>query len=283
MALRNFYENYKQAIWTAIIILIAVFAVKWTDTAPLNQVMSDLTYSAPETRAYAKDAGGLAATPEERKISYNANANIEVAKKDYEPAKEKLLAIPAKYGGYYTYQNEYSSSFNSDDYKTYTLTFKVDVKNFDAAVNEAKEIGEVKSVNLYASDMTDSYTDAKAYLDSYTKEKSKIQELLSRANTVEEIIKVEDKLSEIQRNIDSYQQQVNNIGKQTDYAQISVALSEKKPITSTLYEWTGLTEHLQNIIRGFDSVLVLISSSIGWIVSILVLFGVYKLVKKKFF
>ena len=234
-------------------------------------------------KSYAPSAEIAASDYQDRRISYNANVNLETEKSQYDSKKSMLSGIPDKYAGYYTYQNEYKSEYNNIEYRSFSITIKVPVKSYNEVIEEIKKVADVKSLNVYASDMTNEFTDAKAYLDSYKKEKDKIEALLDKATTVEDIIKIEDKLTDLQQKIDNYQQQITNIERQTDYAQISVSLEEKRPISETFYQWTGIREHLRNIVSGFDNILVLISSWLAWIIVIGLGWIVYSAVKRKFF
>tara|TARA_B100001971_G_C18110054_1_gene493678 strand:- start:234 stop:1010 length:777 start_codon:yes stop_codon:yes gene_type:complete len=213
---------------------------------------------------------------EERKIRKNANMNIEVEGDEYKQSIQEIKNIIERNNGFFTNENEYKSFYNKKEYRTYSITLKVPVENFDAAAEQLKLIGDVKNYNSYSNDMTTQYMDTKAYLESYEKEKAKIEQLLDRAEKIEDIIKIEDKLNQLQRTIDSYQRQLKNIDRVTDYSQISVSIQEKRPVSEAIYTMTGLKQLLRNVISSFDTLFVFISSIIGWVIGLLIVYGVYK-------
>ncbi len=287
--MNKFYKNNKQIIWT-IVVMLAIFFVfsgffnqgrlgSFSSGMALEQKAHD-DYDGARMVSLSSDEG-LAEVyfdESERKIKYNANVNLE--SNDYDLTKQVLNQIPDQFEGFYTYQNEYKRTYSNKDYRTYSLTFKVPVDKFDEVINAVKEIGEVKSLNVQASDLTTQYNDAQAYLDSYKKEKVKIESLLARAESIDEIILIESKLTDLQRQIDNYQRQVTNINRQTDYSQVTVILEEKRPVTEVFYQWTGIKQHLRNVVQGFDSILVLITSVFAWAIAVLVIWGIVKWVRR---
>jgi len=54
-------------------------------------------------------------------------------------------------------------------------------------------------------------------------------------------------LSEIQMRIDSYQQQLMNMDRQTDYSTITLTMTEKKDLASAFTEMTGIKELIRNV------------------------------------
>ncbi len=276
---KNFYENHKQIIWTVVIMLILFIAISGVrNKSGFGRMDSKVQmeeayyggagFENAKAMNLAMDESSTAPASGERKIRHTANVNLEIKKSKYDEAKIALLNVPEQLEGFYTNQNEYNKNIKENEYRTYSITFKVPVESFDTEIELVKKIAESKSLNVYANDLTTSYSDAKAYLESYKKEKIRIEQLLDKAKDVGEIIQIEEKLMQLQRQIDRYRQQITNIDRQTDYSQISVTLSEKQPLSESFYRWTGLREHLRNIIRGFDSVLVVITSLIGWIIAL---------------
>jgi len=287
---KNFYKSHKQIIWTVVIMLILFAAVSgFNKTTSFGQMdssvrMEESYYKGAgfaETSSLRMDDSASAPTEGERKIRHTANVNLEIKKSKYEETKSAVLTVPEQFKGFYTSQSENKRTYKENDYKTYRLTFKVPVESFDMAIAAVKELADVKSLNVYADDLTTSYADAKAYLESYKKEKARIEQLLNKANKIPEIIQIEEKLMQLQRTIDRYQQQITNIDRQTDYSQISVVLEEKQPLSESFYRWTGIREHLRNIVRGFDSVLVVITNLIGWVIAIGIIWWIVKIIRKK--
>lgn len=217
---------------------------------------------------------------EERKIQKTSYINLEVEPESYASAVSSLDGIITKYSGYYTSKNERKDTYGEKDYRTYTITIKVPVDKLENAVSDLRNVAEVKSVNVDSNDMTTQYYDTKAYLDNYKKEKSTLQALYDRADKIEDIIKIQERLSQVQSQIDSYEMQLRNIERVTDYSTIYVTMSEKRDIITNYYEMTGLGELWRNIVMSFDSVFVFISQTIGFVVIFGLVYLGYKGVKR---
>ena len=218
--------------------------------------------------------------PVDRKIRKTANVRLETPHKNYESDKNSFEGIISKYGGFYISKQESTSNYGGKDYKTYYVTFKVPVASFDAAIEDVKHIGTLKDMNINADDLTTQYQDTKNYLDNYIKERERLLALYDKAINVGDVVQIESRITEVQRLIDSYQQQLTNLDRQTEYSTITAALSEEKDPIQSFYQMTSLPQHIANIARSFDSLFVFFSSAIAWIIAIIVGIVLYKVYKK---
>lgn len=308
MGIKHFYQNHKETVIVAVIIIVlflffsgnlsslfysgaSLASYQSTDYVEEDAMYESAARGATSTKAFVSSSSVPSAAPVsneaeyyadgEKKIEKTANIQIEVEGEEYTGAVKELKDIIDRNKGFYTYENEYKSYYADKEYRTYYITLKVPFDNFEAAAEQLKLIGDVKNYNAYSNDLTTQYMDTKAYLESYQKEKARIEELLGKAEKIEDIIKVEEKLTELQRTIDSYQMQLKNIERVTDYSQITVSIQEKKPVSEAIYQMTGMKTLLRNIIRSFDTLFTFISHIIGWVIGILVVYGIYKWVKRK--
>jgi len=298
MKLKEFYKEHKTTI-IVVLILVGAYLVfnDGLQGASYNLMDSREMYMGDVMPSYSKTAGSAmpmemyddgyvdyeeaAYYPEEdRKIMKTANAQLEVDKKSYDSAKLSLEGLVSKHNGYYTSKNERKTTYGDSDYRTFTMTFKVPVEVFEAAISDLRNVAEVESLNINANDMTTQYMDTLAYLDNYKLEKKKLEELYNRASKIEDLIMVQERITQVQRMIDSYEQQLKNIDRTTDYSTVYVTLSEKRDIIESYYGMTGLRELWRNVLESFDSVFVLISSVLGWAIVIGVGYAGYKGVNK---
>jgi hypothetical protein len=297
-SIKDFYERKKDLVWFLGIIVV-LFVIYQLVSAPTYMMQASYDSSgggyARNTLSKGVSAESIGMMPsiapippvpgydeagyfpnEEQRIRKTAYVNSEVEKQYYEGAKDGVNNVIDSNKGFYVSKNEYKNNYNGVDYKTFSVSFKVPKDNFESALNQVKKLGEVKSLSVDAQDLTTEYVDAKAYLDSYTKEKVRIESLLEKADTIEDIMRIEEKLTNLQMTIDQYQRQVSNIERQTDYSVISLTLEEKKPAVEEFYQVTSFREHIRNFVRGFDSIFVMISSFLAWILAGLLLYGIYK-------
>lgn len=281
MNISKFIENNKGIVIILLIILALMFLGNSRSPAPMMMKSTSHAESATYDSGMRSLSSGVALDKNYasgEKIRKTANLNLEVEKSDYENTKSKVDALIE--GGLYTNKNEYKSNYGNREYKNYRITIKVPVSQYSMILSQLKEMGNVKSFSESANDLTTQYKDIEAYLSSYKKEKAKVEELLDKTEDIQDIIVIENKLSELQRNIDSYQKQLINIDRQVNYGTIYFSMSEKVSASQIILQWTGLTDHLRNIVNGVDSVLVFITSSLGWIVFILLMYGGYKFFKR---
>lgn len=278
MKISKFIENNKGIIVVLLIILALMFVGNTGSPSPLMMkssfAESAVAYDSVGARGVSLDEDYSSG----EKIRKTANLNLEVEPSNYESTKSKIDALIID--GLYTNKNEYKSNYGNREYKTYRMTIKVPVSQYSTILEQLKQFGEVKSFSESADDLTTQYSDTEAYLESYKKEKAKVEELLDRAEDIEDIIVIENKLSELQRTIDNYQKQLINMDRQVNYGTIYFSMTEKISASQIVLQWTGLMDHLRNIVNGLDNVLVFITSNIGWLIFILLVYGVYKFFKK---
>ena len=273
MKLNKIIENNKSIILVLLIILalmylgnnesrsLPMYGNDFQRTMELNPMskMATTSYNVDFKEGYSSG----------EKIIKTSTLNLDVEKNDYEKVKKEVDEILVN--GLYTNKNEYILNFGNKEYKNYRITIKVPVGNYSKTIYKLKSLGEVKLFSENNDDITTQYKDIEAYLNSYKKEKLKIEELLDRATDIEDIIKIENKLSQLQRTIDNYQKQLININRQTEYGTIYFSIKEKVPASQIVLQWTGIMDHLRNVVNGFDSVLVFISTNLGWALFVLLI------------
>ncbi len=276
----DYYRKHKDGVFLTILILVLLIAMSSKINIPGASQFAAVSYESPSYRGAGIDETALSTkslSPEiamdssesyGEKLRKTSNIRLETERDQYYETKEKIKAFAQSFDGYYTNENEYAHSYKDIEYRTYSITLKVPVDKFEAAVEAVKSSAELENYNVNVYDMTIQYQDLEAYLNSYKKEKKRIESLLDKAEHISDIIEIEEQLSRIQRQIDSYQRQLTNIDRQTDYSVISVSLSEKRDIAYKIVTMTPLKQLVSNIVGSFDKLLVFISYAVGWIVPI---------------
>jgi len=307
MKLKEIYDKYKQVIWTVVVLFGLVFVynnfIVYGGMMGSSLLMNSKVamYDMQEAYMYDDYAAGsgvamremIAPYPgdggyddyypeEDRKIRKSANVQLEAERDDYETAKLSLEGLVSKNKGYYTSKNENKYQYGDKEYKTFTMTFKVPFDMFESAVSDLRNVAEVKSLNINADDMTTQYNDIKVYLDNYKLEREKLQKLYNNAEEIEDLIMIQERLTQVQRMIDSYESQLKNIERVTDYSTVYVNLQEERDVVDNFYEMTSLREHWRNIVRSFDSFFNFVSNVLGWAIIIGLGYFGYKKAKSKF-
>jgi hypothetical protein len=258
----NFYQEHKKIIWIGIVLILFYFINSPSSVS--NQYLHDDSFMAKGMVAESGFMGDYV-----RESSY---ATLETD--DYESDKGTLLALPEKFGGYITNQNENKYDIEEKEYRTYRVSFKVPKEKFDVAIEEVKGLAEVQSISFGADDISDNYEDLETYLASYKKEKEKLDSLLEQATDVEDMIIIQSRLSEVQRQIDYYQGRIDDLTEQTTFGTMSVTLNEERPAISTI--WTPFKAHWRNLLQSIDDIFVFVSSYLLYVLIGLVAWYIWK-------
>ena len=227
----------------------------------------------PDEPGYAPD--------EEKKIRKDANMNFDITEGKFNSAKDSIDRIIKTYDGFYFYQNENRNSYNNKDYRTFSISFKVPSDQFDSAISQLKNIGEIAHMSINSQDLTTQYIDIDKEIEAKTDMKKDLESLLENAKTTDEILKVKRQINDLAMQIESLQKQKTNINRQTDYSRITITLTEKNGVTDTFYEFTGIKQLAKNTIKSVNNVLVFISSIFGYAVFAIIVYSGYKLYKRK--
>ncbi len=295
--IKSFCQRHNNAIWVIVIIIIVLvisgdlpmtYSQKVAGNYPMNDVAlleesyglgapASRTGIVPPSDGYSESGMVVDQDPKIRKSGY---LNLEVAKEDYGAVKSNIDVLIGKHKGFYVNKNESAHTYNQADYHTYSISIKFPKDSFDSALEELKSLGEVKNFNIDASDVTAQYYDIVAYKEAAEKVRDRIQVLLGQTQNINDIISIESKLADLQRQIDSYQQQLANMDRQTEYSQVSVTVTEKLGYTESFYEMTKLRDLFKNMVNSIDQVFVKFSRVFGYLLLILIIWGIYKVVRK---
>jgi hypothetical protein len=120
-----------------------------------------------------------------------------------------------------------SSSEESGDHPTASLTVRVPVASFDALRSQVRSL-KVKVLSEQASgkDVTASYADTRAQIQSLTAARSRYLDILSRARTIAETLSVQQRVDDVQQQIDRLEGQRRVLADQSDYGTLTLDVSE---------------------------------------------------------
>lgn len=166
---------------------------------------------------------------QDTKIIYMAYINYET--KDFDKAIELLKTQIEKYNGYIidSTTNKYG---DNNQYIDGNFEIRIPAENYKAFIKEKDSIGEITTVNESADDITDEYIDLTARLDTLKTEEETVKNLLSKATEISDILEIESKLSEIRSDIESYESRIKYYDTVTDYATITINISQVNVYTS---------------------------------------------------
>lgn len=177
----------------------------------------------------------------EPKLVKTANLYLEVD--SYPEALNAVEETAAKYNGYVSD----SAVQQYDDREVGHVTVRVPEDNFEEAVKDIENVGDLKEENLTLEDVTEQYIDLNARLDNLTHQEQRYLEILGMATTVEDVLKVETQLERIRGEIESLQGTLNYLENEIQYSVISVQLAEPREVVHE----SGIGSAFDQAIDGF--------------------------------
>jgi len=212
----------------------------------------------------------------ERKIIKTASLDVEV--QDFDVAAGEVKRLAQASGGFVSNSRFYVTDTG---HKRGTITIRVPEEGFLSVLEEVKKLGEVKSTSSSGQDVTEEYIDLDARLRNLERQEERLLEILENASTVEDLLKVEKELGRIRGEIERITGRLRYLDERISLATITVELSEPEPIT---HSW-GLRGALSSSVEGFIGtamgLIVFTGSILPVVIFLALLFGVYKLVRRK--
>lgn len=219
----------------------------------------------PLAQDFAPDAA-------DRKITKSASVSVEVKQGTFRDAESKLKSIVKSSNSYLLNENvnTYDSGWKS--YYNGYYTVKVDSRKYNDIVTQLKGIGEVKSFNENADDITGSYTNAKIELEAEKERLARFQQMYGEATKVEDKIQLNDRLFDQERRVKYLEDSLKDINRQVDYSTISISISEKQSeyANIALIKFSELVRRLVSSINGLFALIVMVlpyavAAAVVWI------------------
>jgi len=204
------------------------------DDAGLGEEASDTTTpasdagdgAAPEPSGDEDDLGSGGITPVAlqtseigRDIIFTADLNVSVT--DVAAAGQEATRIIERMGGFLFGQQTTGSPEPRS-----ILTFKVAPQDFQAALTALGSIGELRSQNVSASDVTERIVDLESRINTATASVQRLRTLLEQATDIEDIVDLENELLERETQLETLRGQLRTLQDQVALATIVLALDE---------------------------------------------------------
>ncbi len=162
--------------------------------------------------------------------------SIELETKNYAEARDVIVNTAASLGGYVSDSAEKDTlNYQNKKVRSATFTVRVPSEKADAYVDEISKNTSVLSKKLSTQDITTSYYDLESQLESLLEQEARIKKLMDEATNYTYLLQLDDKLTSIRT-------QINNINKQLQVYDKSVALSFVHITLSEVVEYTEIEE-----------------------------------------
>lgn len=162
--------------------------------------------------------------------------SIELETKNYADSRDVIVNTAVSLGGYVSDSAEKDTlNYQNKKVRSATFTVRVPSEKADEYVNEISKNSSVLSKKLSTQDITTSYYDLESQLESLLEQEARIKKLMDEATSYTYLLQLDDKLTSIRT-------QINNINKQIQVYDKSVALSFVHVTLSEVVEYTEITE-----------------------------------------
>jgi hypothetical protein len=179
-------------------------------------------------------------------------------------------------GGYISNENQNRESGNLEN----SWTVRIPAEKFDTFLGDVeKESIYVDSKNVSAEDVTAEYVDNELRIKSKQKVFERYLELLKQAKNVQEIMAVEEQIRVIREEIESKEGRQKYLNDQVSFSTITVSFYQETE-TSSAPEQPFYVKIWKNFVEGWSSFFNMIIGLFYLIPYILLLFGLFYLLRK---
>ena len=173
--------------------------------------------------------------------------------------------------------NAYDSGRRS--YKAGYYQIKVDSKKYDSIILQLKEVGEVKSFNENAEDITGAYTDLKVELEAEKERLKRYQSMYDEAKEIINKIDLSDRIFNQERTIKYLEDNVKNMDNRVSYSTIYLTINEKRSEYADVI-FVKISELIKSFVGSINLLLRTIFIIAPWAVAIGIIVFVKRLFKK---
>lgn len=292
MSLKEQLHKIKENWLLLSVVVIAVFAFNFGP--PLQSLTQPSggyfggKMAAAESASYDRSYGIIPPMPQgdfapdvkDRKITKTASMTNEVKQGAFKDAEAKLKSIVSSSNSYLLNENVNKYEAGWKTYYNGYYTVKVDTKKYSGVVLQLKGIGEVKSFNENAEDITGSYTDSRIELDAEKQRLERFRKMYDEASLVADKIQLNDKIFDLERRIKYIEDSLKNMDKQADYSAVYIAINEKQSEYAGIafVRFSGL---VMNLVSSINSLLNLVFIALPYAAAAGIIWAVARWVRRR--
>lgn len=156
---------------------------------------------------------------------------------------------------------------------TAQLTLRVPADELDSVIDDLRELGDVTSVSLNASDVTQQRQDLDARIDALTTSVGRLTELLGQATSVADLVAIESELTTRQAELDSLTQQRDWLVDQVDFSTLTVDLVTEATAPDARPDdfWAGVVAGWNALVGFLSGLVVVLGILLPWLGGLLVI------------
>ncbi|MBI2658886.1 DUF4349 domain-containing protein [Candidatus Woesearchaeota archaeon] len=217
---------------------------------------------------------------QDRKITKSSSMSVETPTGGFSDAESKLKSVVRSSGSYLLNENvnKYESGWKS--YYTGSYQIKVDTKKYNDVVAQLKGIGEVKSFNENAEDVTGSYKNLEIEINAEKQRLLRYTKMYEEATLVADKLQLSDRIFEQERTIKYLEDSLKNIDQRIEYSTIYITLNEKQPGYANI-KFVKFSELVRSLVASLNSLLKLIFVAMPYAAAALIAWIAVRLFRKK--
>ncbi|KXO97382.1 Uncharacterised protein (plasmid) [Tsukamurella tyrosinosolvens] len=200
---------------------------------------------------------------------------VEVTNADPASVATELAATAERLGGRVDARTE-----TGGEKARATLTLRVPNEKVNELVEKVGGLGEVGSVRLEHEDVTGTVVDLEARIRATQVSVDRLTAILARADTTDQVIAAESALTSRQQELETLQSRRASIEDQVSLSTVTVTV-EKPTVTVDRSGFTGgLRDGWDALLGAGRWLLVIVGAVLPWAAVLLVLYGVYRAVRR---
>ena len=216
-------------------------------------------------------------------LIYSCTMGIDVL--DFDPSVENFKAMLKQYQGFVE-SEDFNDGGNmsrwydekAEKWSTYRATVRVPSRVYDDFCNEVAGLGDLRSKNASAENVSQEYSDLSTTLKIYEQKENRYLELLAKAQDEVNAVAIEEKLTGVQVEIAKLKTRMNQIKTDVAYSYVYVTINEVKEYQAEPVHTDTFGERLSNTLKdagkGFLNFLENLLFFLIYALPYLILFGI---------
>lgn len=194
---------------------------------------------------------------EARERSIISTGTVSLVGRDVGRARFDLQKIVDGHGG--EVAEEITQTDDDGEVRRTRLVVRVPAAEFDAAMDELEQVGQLESSRRSSEDVTTQVIDVEARIRAQSASLRRIELLLARARSIRDIVAIEAQLTRRQAELDSLKSQQAWLVDQTSLSTITVFVEQKRDRKGDKGDASGF---LAGLGQGWDGLRALVTGAL---------------------
>ena len=229
---------------------------------------------------YPQASSDFAPEVEERKIIKTTSMSTEVERGDFKSSEATLKNIVTSSDSFILSENVNSYGTKRRSYQTGSYQIKVEEGKYESVISQLKDIGEVKSFNENANDVTGSYTNTEIELQVERERLARYESMYAEAKEINDKINLNDRIFNQERRIKYLEDSLKNVDRRIEYSTIQFTLTEERSEYVNVV-FVKLSELVRSFVNSFNNLIKIVFVLVPWAIAALIIGWIVKLIKRR--